>query len=191
MDVMAVLAEWMETGARDSGSKYPEAACLSTVGIDGYPDGRIVLIRGVSDRGLTFFTNSLSAKGRELAECPKGALTIYWESLGRQIRAVGDVESVSDAESDLYFSNRPRTSRLGAWASRQSEPLVSRDALEAAVAELDQRYEGQEVPRPPHWFGYRLKPIRVEFWQEGDFRLHDRFLYRLQNGRWIGERLNP
>lgn len=183
-------AQWIDD-SRNAGDKYPDAACLSTVRPDGYPDGRMVLVRRVSDDGFVFFTNSQSVKGRSLAEAPKASLTFYWVSMGRQLRVTGDVEWVSEADSDAYFNGRFLISQLGAWASDQSQPLVSREVLLAKVDAVSQQYEGKSVPRPPHWIGYRIRPIRIEFWVEGEYRLHDRFEYRRSSDGWEFSRLNP
>ncbi len=170
----------------------PNACVLSTVDEQGFPDGRVVLLKEILDEGLVFYTNRASAKGRALGAHPKGGLTFYWESLGRQVRVVGTVAPVPDAVSDAYFESRPRGSRIGAWASDQSAPLESREALERRVRELESRYADGDVPRPPHWGGYVLTPVRIEFWQDGPFRLHDRFLFQRDgHGEWGAERLNP
>jgi len=168
----------------------PNAMSLATVDGDGMPDVRTVLLKGHDHGGFVFYTNLQSAKGRELAANPKAALLFHWKTLRRQVRIRGPVAQVSDAEADAYFATRPRTSRLGAWASDQSRPLAARADLEARVAELEARYP-DEVPRPPHWSGFRLTPAEVEFWQDGAFRLHDRFLYRREDGGWQVRRLFP
>ena len=177
--------------SRAAGDKYPDAACLSTVLPDGYPDGRMVLVRQISDEGFVFFTNSHSVKGQSLAHEPKASLTFYWVSLGRQLRVTGDIEAVSEGDSDDYFNGRFLISQLGAWASDQSRPVESRDSLLARVEEVRQKYEGAAVPRPPHWIGYRIRPRRIEFWIEGEYRLHDRFEYRRVGAEWGFSRLNP
>lgn len=156
------------------------------------PQGRMILLKEADDRGFVFYTNLESAKGRALAAHPRAALTFHWDRMGRQIRVEGEVERVSDAEADAYYASRFRESRLGAWASRQSAPLASREELEARVAEFGARYPGDDIPRPPHWSGFRLVPARVEFWQDRPGRLHDRFLYgRRDDGAWEITRLNP
>jgi len=176
-DPFAAFEAWMQDAADRSGMRYPNAVTLATVDAEGNPDARIVLLKGVDERGFLFFTNYDSAKGRALRDHPQGALTFYWDLLGRQVRARGPVEPLPPAESDEYFASRPRLSRLGAWASLQSQELEGRSVLEARLADLERQYPGEEIPRPPHWGGFVLRATRVEFWQEGPFRLHDRIRY--------------
>jgi pyridoxamine 5'-phosphate oxidase len=190
-DPILAFQRWLAEAGTTSGMTYPNAVALSTVDADGRPDGRIVLLKGADARGFTFFTNFASAKGRALEANPRAALTFYWDRLGRQVRARGGVERVPDAESDAYFASRPRVSRIGAWASEQSRPLSSRADLEARVAELEARHPGDEIPRPPHWGGFLLRPTEVEFWQEGPFRLHDRIRFRREGSGWVTDRLFP
>jgi pyridoxamine 5'-phosphate oxidase len=182
-DPLEHFRSWSEHGAGD-------AVALATATSDGAPSVRMVLLKSADDRGFVFVSNYESRKGRELAENPRAALLFYWPELGRQVRVEGTVERVSDAESDAYFATRPRGAQLAANASRQSEPLDSREALEARFAELDAAHPG-EVPRPPHWGGYRLVPDTFEFWEHRDNRLHDRLRYRLDGERWATERLAP
>lgn len=163
---------------------------LATASKDGPPSARIVLLKGVGDNGFVFYTNYQSRKGIELDKNPRASLLFYWPKVWRQVRIEGSVERVSDAESDEYFQTRPLGSKLGAWASNQSEVVDSRETLEARFAELEKRF-GEHVPRPPHWGGYRLKPNQIEFWQGRENRLHDRLSYRLENGVWLIERLEP
>jgi len=164
---------------------------LGTAGKDGQPSARIVLLKSFDDRGFVFYTNYHSRKGKELSENPRACLLFYWPQLWRQVRIEGDIEKVSTMESEAYFQSRPPGSRLGAWASDQSEVVDSREVLEARFAELEKRF-GEDVPRPEHWGGYRLKPNSIEFWQGRDNRLHDRLRYGLQGDRtWIIERLGP
>ena len=168
----------------------PNAMTVATVGADGRPSTRVVLIKGVDERGLVWFTNYQSRKGRELANNPFAALQFHWVELERVVRIEGRVEKVSDAESDAYFDSRPLNSRIGAWASPQSETITSRAVLVARAAEFAAKFLLQP-PRPPHWGGYRLVPDRFEFWQGRPSRLHDRIVYQLDNGAWHTRRLAP
>lgn len=167
------------------------AMTLATADASGRPSARVVLLKGVDERGFVFYTNRLSRKGRELADNPRAALVVHWPHSREQLRIEGGIELVSDAESDAYFATRPRESQLGAWASKQSEPLSSRAELVAKALEYGARYLGRMVPRPPHWGGYRLLPEAIEFWKEGAFRIHDREVYRRQDGVWAKQRLFP
>ncbi len=168
---------WMEE-ARASEPNDPNAMTLATVAADGRPSARIVLLKGVDARGFVFYTNKSGRKGGELAANPHAALLFHWKSRRRQVRVEGVVEDVTDAEADAYFATRARISRLGAIASEQSRVLPERARLERRVAELDARYPGEDIPRPAHWSGYRLRPERYEFWQDMPFRLHDRTVYQ-------------
>jgi pyridoxamine 5'-phosphate oxidase len=168
------------------------AMTLATADKEGRPSARVVLLKGVDERGFIFFTNYDSRKGHELAENPNAALVFYWADQERQVCVAGKVSKVSEAESEAYFKSRPRGSRLAAWASRQSEVLPDRAALEAKWKELEAKYPGEEVPKPPYWGGYVLSPLRFEFWQGRPSRMHDRFRYSKQeDGSWKIERLSP
>lgn len=167
------------------------ALTLATVTPDGMPTARIVLLKGLDDRGFVFFTNYLSRKGQELAANPRATLLAFWAELERQVRIEGKVEKVSGEESEAYFRIRPRGAQLGAWASLQSEVIESRQQLEEAISMLEQKYAGQDVPRPPHWGGYRVLPEVIEFWQGRSNRLHDRLLYRRTGTSWTRVRLSP
>jgi pyridoxamine 5'-phosphate oxidase len=156
----------------------PEAMALATVDAGGLPNVRMILLKGADDRGFVFYTNCESAKGGELAANAQAALLFYWKSLGRQIRLRGPVEPATEAEADAYFASRHRESRIGACASQQSRPLASRAVLEAEVERLTKAFRDGPVPRPPYWRGYRLIPLEIEFWRSGQFRLHDRIVFR-------------
>src|SRR5262245_55265323 len=175
--------------AEAAGVPMPEAVTLATATPDGRPSARVVLLRGCDERGLVFFTNYDSRKGRELAANAQAALLFHWQSLGRQVRVEGRVEVVSAAEPEAYFGRRPHGHQLGALASPQSEVIAGREVLERRLGELQARYpEGTEVPRPAHWGGYRVVPELIELWQHRANRLHDRLRYRRAEGRWILER---
>ncbi|MFM6593327.1 MAG: pyridoxamine 5'-phosphate oxidase [Dolichospermum sp.] len=170
----------------------PNAMTLATCTPDGKPSARMVLLKDIDERGFVLFTNYKSQKGREISVNPHAALVFWWAELERQVRIVGTVEKISSAESDSYFEVRPPFSRLGAWASNQSEVIVNRDVLEAKLIEFQRKYENQEVPRPAHWGGLRVIPQEIEFWQGRSSRLHDRLRYTLiDNGNWKIERLSP
>lgn len=169
----------------------PHAVSLATCGADGQPSVRIVLLRGFDERGFEFFTNYESAKGRQLAENPKAGLCFFWQDLERQVRIQGLVEKLAPAASDEYFDSRPRESRIGAWASPQSQVLHSRIELEERVRQEFVHFETAPLYRPPHWGGYVLRPTVIEFWQGRPSRLHDRVRYRLDQGTWKIERLAP
>lgn len=175
-----------------SGSRLPDAMTLATATKDGKPSARMVLLKQIDDRGFVFYTNYNSNKAREFDENPRAALVLYWTQLDRQVRVEGRVERISAVESDEYFRTRPRESQLGALASPQSEVIESREVLEQRYAKLDEFYRDQPLERPPHWGGYRLKPERIEFWQNRASRLHDRILYERQpDGTWTISRLAP
>ena len=169
----------------------PNAMTLATARPDGQPSARMVLLKDFDHRGFVFFTNYNSNKGQELAANPQAALVFWWAELERQVRIVGTVEKISPQQSDSYFEMRPPSSRLGAWASNQSEVIVGREILEQQLQEFQSKYENQEIPRPPHWGGYRVIPTAIEFWQGRPSRLHDRFLYTRRGNHWEIQRLSP
>jgi pyridoxamine 5'-phosphate oxidase len=182
---------WFDEAVK-SEPRDPNAMSVATVGEDGLPDVRTVLLKGVDDGGFVFYTNTQSQKGRELAASPKAALLFYWKSLNRQVRIRGAAERVTPAEADAYFATRPKGAQIGAWASQQSRPLESRRVFENAVAAMAEKYPAT-VPRPPHWSGYRIVPISMEFWHDRPFRLHDRVEFRREgeSAPWIKTRLYP
>ena len=188
---IVLFKRWFDA-AIASGSRLPESMTLATASNDGSPSARVVLLKEVDDQGFVFYTNYNSAKARQLEENPRAALVFYWVQLDRQIRVEGSVERVTSAESDEYFRSRPRESQLGALASPQSEVVESRELLEQSFQEFDEMYRDREVERPAHWGGYRLRPERIEFWQNRAGRLHDRILYERQsNETWSINRLAP
>lgn len=178
--------------AEQAGLRYPNAMAVATATRDGRPSVRMVLLRQADERGFVFYTNLESRKGRELAENPRAALLFYWEPLERQVRIEGSVEVVTDAEADAYFASRPYGSQISAWASRQSEPIASREELERQHRLYAEQFPEGAVPRPPYWSGYRIVPEAYEFWQGRVDRLHDRFRYERQaDGTWSIVRLQP
>ena len=190
-DPLEQFLRWYQE-AQESGLRYPNAMAVATATADGRPSVRMVLLRGVDERGFVFYTNLESRKGRELAENPRAALLFYWEPLERQVRIEGRVELVTSAEADAYFATRPKGSQISAWTSRQSEPIDSREALERRHAEFAERFGSGPVPRPADWGGYRVVPDAYEFWQGRPDRLHDRFRYeRSADGIWVITRLQP
>lgn len=198
-DPLAIFADWLGE-AETAEPNDPNAMALSTVGTDGMPSCRMVLLKGYDRDGFVFYTNYESRKGRQLLAIPKAALLFHWKSLRRQVRVEGTVAPVSDAEADEYFASRHKQSQIGAWASQQSRPLEGRFELEKRVAFYAAKYAIGTVPRPPHWSGFRLTPRLIEFWQDGAFRLHDRLVYTRNDGQsaeagpgggWTTERLYP
>ncbi|MFA4939793.1 pyridoxamine 5'-phosphate oxidase [Brevundimonas sp.] len=187
---IGLFVEWL-ADARAHEPNDANAMTLSTVDADGLPDARIVLLKDVDARGFTFYSNSESAKGVELAACAAAALTFHWKSLRRQVRVRGAVQPVSAAEADAYFASRARESRIGAWASDQSRPLSDRTVLEEAVGRETARFDSQDVPRPSHWTGWRVVPRSVEFWRDRPFRLHDRLRFKRDGEAWRSGRLWP
>jgi pyridoxamine 5'-phosphate oxidase len=189
-DPIAAFSAWLEE-AEASEPRDPTAMAVATVGADGMPSNRMLLLKGVDARGFVFYTNFESRKGRQLLAHPKAALVFHWKSLVRQVRVEGEVTEVSAAEADAYFASRPRQARIGAWASDQSRVLEGRFELEKRVAEFGLKYAVGNIPRPPHWSGFRVAPRSIEFWQEGKFRLHHRLVYHRDGDGWRIERLYP
>lgn len=201
-DPVARFSAWLEEAKAHRDIREPTAMCLSTSTKDGVPSARMVLLKTADARGFSFFTNMESRKAEELRANPQAALCFYWAALGRQVRVEGRVETVNDGEADAYYRTRALISRVGAWASDQSRPLSSREVLMQRVEEVKQRFglEGiaqdaqmdANIPRPPHWSGFRVVPERIEFWQEAPFRLHDRDCYEHHpDGGWKVEKLFP
>ena len=191
--VLDLFSSWL-SAAKRSEPNDPTAMSLSTVGVDGFPSSRMVLLKGFDERGFVFYTNLESHKGVDLVGEPRSCLLFHWKSLRRQVRVEGFSGLVGDEEADLYFASRPRGAQLGAWASLQTRELRSRGELARRVVSEWRRFRGGEVPRPPHWSGFRLAPLRIEFWSDGRFRLHDRLFFEradVSSEAWTRKRLYP
>jgi pyridoxamine 5'-phosphate oxidase len=191
-DPLRLFKLWLDD-ATEKEPRDPTAMTLATIDADGHPNARMVLLKGLDERGFVFYTNMQSKKGRELDARPYAAMVFHWKSLNRQIRVRGPVEHVTDADADAYFASRPKGAQIGAWASKQSAPLESRLAFEKAVALYAAKYAIGQVPRPPHWSGYRIVPLLLEFWHDRPFRLHDRIEFRRTafDAAWTKTRLYP
>lgn len=191
-DPMKLFHEWLEDATK-SELNDPTGMALATADADGFPDVRMVLLKGADERGFVFYTNYESAKGVELAANPKAALCFHWKSLRRQIRVRGIVTQTSPEEADEYFASRPRDSQIGAWASRQSRPLESRFEFEREIARYAAKFGVSKVPRPPHWSGFRIEPLQIEFWRDRPFRLHDRLVFSrtAPDAEWATQKLFP
>ena len=189
-DPFLLFNQWFAE-AQQSEINDPDAIALASVDADGMPSVRMVLLKEILPEGFVFYTNYTSRKSGELMATGKAAFVVHWKSLRRQIRVTGSVEQVPDAQSDAYYQTRSRGSRIGAWASQQSKPLQNRGELTAAVRKIEETYP-DEVPRPTHWGGFLIRPAEIEFWADGDFRLHDRFRYiKDSEGNWVSQRLYP
>ena len=189
-DPFALFETWFDAALKD-GLVEPTAAALATCGTDGQPSCRMVLLKGADRRGFVIFSNAESRKGQEMTARPKAALTLWWDRLERQVRIEGSVERVSDLEADAYHASRPRPSQLAAWASAQSRPVRDREELDARYVEMEKKFEGRDVPRPPHWGGFRIVPSSIEFWQGRRDRLHDRIVFARSGSGWTRSRLMP
>ena len=189
-DPFAFFARWFAE-AQASEPNDPNAMTVATTNQEGHPSARIVLLKEWDEKGFVFYTNKESRKGGELSENPRAALLFFWKSLHRQIRIEGTVEHVTDAEADAYYASRPRVSRLGAWASIQSRPLAERAILEARVKEFEDKFPGEDIPRPAYWSGYRIVPAYMEFWQDMPFRLHDRTVFHRHGAGWTVGKIFP
>ncbi|MFP4209030.1 MAG: pyridoxamine 5'-phosphate oxidase [Wenzhouxiangella sp.] len=189
----AMLARFQEGFARAEAARVPEptAMTLATVDEHARPSARTMLLKGVDTDGFVFYTNLESRKGRQLAGNPNVALVFFWREIAEQVKVEGVVEPVTAAEADAYFASRPRGSQIGAWASKQSQSLESREVFDQRVAEVEARYRDREVPRPPHWSGFRVRPRRVEFWYGRQYRLHERVRYEVIDGQWLESLLYP
>jgi len=190
-DPFLMFQSWLEE-AEETEPNDPNAMCVATVDEHGQPGARILLLKGLDERGFAFYTNKESRKVEQLDHNPKAALCFHWKTLRRQVRVEGPIESVSDQEADDYFASRSRKSQIGAWASKQSSPMSDYSELEQAAEEQAKKFENEEsVPRPPHWGGYRVIPERIEFWMDGPHRLHKRYLYTPSGNGWTVQMLYP
>lgn len=190
-DPFKTFADWLEA-AKSAEINDPNAMNLATAGKDGRPTNRMVLLNGLDERGFVFYTNAESRKGEQLLSNPFAALCFHWKTLRKQVRIEGGVEIVSDAEADTYYNSRPRQSRIGAWASQQSRTLDDYEDLKSAVAKYEKQFEGSEdIPRPAYWKGFRVIPERIEFWIDGEFRLHKRYIFTRQQNNWSVHMINP
>lgn len=186
-----LFGEWLEL-AKKSEQNDPNAMCLATADKDGRPSNRMVLLNGLDERGFVFFTNAESRKGNDIAANPYAAICFHWKTLRKQVRIEGRIEYVGEDESNAYYNSRPRQSRIGAWASQQSRPLPQFSDLQDRVKHFEDEFEGMEdIPRPPYWKGFRVIPEKIEFWIDGEFRLHRRYIYALENGTWKTHMIYP
>ncbi|MBT5856218.1 pyridoxamine 5'-phosphate oxidase [bacterium] len=190
---MALFKSWYNEAIEHDAIDKPDAFCLSTIGVDEMPEGRILLLKTLDETtGYTFFSNSMSPKGQALIKNPKASMTFFWDQLGKQVRIQGAVKRATKDESDAYFRKRVRGSQIGAWVSEQSETLESREKMISQFKLLESEFEGREIPRPDNWVGYHLDPVKYEFWLNGEYRLHDRFQYlRVGDSQWDCRRVYP
>ena len=186
-----IFADWLKKATAKPEIVEPTAMCLATVGADGKPSSRMILLKKFDDRGFCFFTNLTSRKAAQLEQNKNVALCFYWGALGMQVRIEGEIEPVSQTEADDYFASRRRGSQVGAWASKQSQSMANWQEFQDRIAEIEQKFENQEVSRPPCWSGFRVVPQRIEFWQEGEFRIHTRDLYTKSGKGWQVTKLYP
>ncbi|MFT6077749.1 MAG: pyridoxamine 5'-phosphate oxidase [Myxococcota bacterium] len=186
-----IFSKWINEAQENSKIVEPTAMCLSTVDEESKPSSRMVLLKKFDEKGFCFFTNLTSRKGGELDNNQNVALCFYWGSFGRQVRIEGEVEAVSDIEADDYFASRRRESQIGAWASKQSQEMASDEEFATRIKESEEKFEGKDVSRPPFWSGFRCKPTRIEFWEDGDFRIHTRTIYQKSGDAWKISRIYP